>query len=337
MNHLLDLHLFCPHLSNIRRTVYTLFTRPSNSSSNTSRWNTLIDKHYTSWSFNSKMTLPYCAIRSSPTRIWPLKTPLPVLYLTLTRTQLHLPSHFPALVNQNFVLPRWALWDHPERKQTILQTPIFSPHTKRRKLLQPRRRISHQESQLEKLFADEIATYASITAGINSQYFFLYDKIRQLEPGNSDAIIWKTPSVKFVFDSAKVARPSSDPLIEPAPSFSSPIFRTHHHGYNFFVKFYPYVIEPATGKSALILFTLFPGDYDNLFQWPFSKIIHIGIRDQLDPLNTWTKTIQPDQDPAYKKPTISTKTGVAAIIINNFIPHSKLFSETEGFLIDGTS
>ena len=81
--------------------------------------------------------------------------------------------------------------------------------------------------KLEKLFADEISTYTSITAGIHSQYFFLYDKIRQLEPGNSDAIIWKIPSVKFVFDSAKVARPSSDSLIEPATSFSSPIFRTH--------------------------------------------------------------------------------------------------------------
>ena len=81
--------------------------------------------------------------------------------------------------------------------------------------------------QLEKLFADEISAYTSITAGIQSQYFFLYDKLRQLEPGHSDVIIWKIPSVKFVFDSAKVARPSSDPLIEPATSFSSPIFKTH--------------------------------------------------------------------------------------------------------------
>ena len=31
------------------------------------------------------------------------------------------------------------------------------------------------------------------------------------------------------------------------------------------------------------------------------------------------------------------KNGVATIMINNFIPHSKLFSETEGFLIDGAS
>ena len=191
--------------------------------------------------------------------------------------------------------------------------------------------------KLEKLFTDEITTYTSITEGIHSQCFFLYDKIRQLETGNSDAIIWKIPSVKFVFDSAKKARPSSDRLIEPATIFSSPIFRTHPHGYNFFIKFYPYGIGPASGKCASLLFTLSPANYDNLLQWPFSKTIHIGIRDQLDPRNTWMKTIQPDQDPAYTKPTMSTKTGTATIPINAFIPHSKLFSETEGFLIDGAS
>ena len=148
--------------------------------------------------------------------------------------------------------------------------------------------------KLEKLFANQVSTYTSITAGDHSQYFLLYDKTCQLEPGNSDVIIWKIPSVKFVFDSAKVARPSSDPLIEPATSFSSPICRTHPHGYNFFIKFYPYGIGPATGKCASVLFALFPGDYDNLLQWPFTETIHIGIRDQLDPMNTWMKTILPD-------------------------------------------
>ena len=197
--------------------------------------------------------------------------------------------------------------------------------------------LASRIGKLEKLFADEITTYTSITAGIHSQFFFLYDKIRQLEHGNSDAIIWKIPSVKFVFDSAKKARPSSDPLIEPATSFSSPLFRTHPHGYNFFIKFYPYGIGPATDKCASILFTLFPGDFDNLLKWPFSKLIHIGIRHQLDPMNTWMKTVRPDQDPAYKKPTMSSKTEAAIVLINNFIPHSKLFSETEGFLIDGAS
>ena len=191
--------------------------------------------------------------------------------------------------------------------------------------------------KLEKLLANEISAYTSITAGIHSQYFFLDDNFRQFQPGYSDVIIWKIPSVKFVFDSSKVARPSSDPLIEPAASFSSPIFRIHPHGYNFFIKLYPYGIGPATGKCASIPFTLFPGDNGNLLQWPFSKIIRIGIRNRLDPMNTWMKTMRPDQDPAYKKPSMSTKAGVATILITNFIPHSKPFSETEGFLIDGAS
>ena len=124
--------------------------------------------------------------------------------------------------------------------------------------------LTSRISKLEKLFADEIATYTSVTAGIHSLYYFLYDKLRLLEPGNSDVINWKIPSVKFVFDSAKVARPSSDPLIEPATSFGSPIFRTHPHGYNFFIKIYPYGIGPATGKCASILFTVSTGDYENL-------------------------------------------------------------------------
>ena len=233
--------------------------------------------------------------------------------------------------------------DHPERKQTILQTPTVNLYSVRRKHLQLRCRNSHQDfassrnCKLENLFTDEIATYTSITAGIQSQYFFLYDKIRKLEPGNSGVIIWKIPSVKFVYESAKAARPSSDPLFEPATSFSSPIFRTHPHGYKFFIIFYRYGIGPAAGKCASKLLTLFPDNYDNLLKWPLSKTVHIGIRDQLDPLNTWMETIRPDQDPAYKKPTMSTKTGVATIIIDNFVLHSKLFSETEGFLIDGAS
>ena len=183
-------------------------------------------------------------------------------------------------------------------------------------------------SELEKLVSDEIPAYTSITAGIHSQYVFLYDKIHQIEAGNSDTTIWKIPSVKFVFDSAKATRPSSDPLFEPATNISSPVFRSFPHGYNFFVKFYPYGIEPATGKCASILFTLFPGDYGNLLQWPSLKLIHICIRDQLNSLNAWTKKIWPDQYQSYKKPTISTKTRVWTIITNTFIPHPNLFSET---------
>ena len=86
---------------------------------------------------------------------------------------------------------------------------------------------------LQKLFSEEITTYTSITSGIHSQYFLLDDKFRQLKSGNSDIILWKIPSVKFVFDSAKVSRLSSNPIIEPDMSFGSLAFRIHPHDYNF--------------------------------------------------------------------------------------------------------
>ena len=180
------------------------------------------------------------------------------------------------------------------------------------------------------MFTDEIATYTSITAGIHSHYFLLYDKIHQLEPGSSEAIIWEIPSLKFVFDSSKVARPSSDPLIEPAKVLVVLFLGLTPHGYNFFIKLYPYGISSATGKCASILFTLFPGDYDNLLQWPFLKLIHFGIRDQLDPLKKFgliktrpTEKLQSQQKQEFRQ--------TSSIILSL----TKLFSKTEGFLIDG--
>ena len=140
-----------------------------------------------------------------------------------------------------------------------------------------------------------------------------------------------------MFDSAKVAPPSSDPFIKRATSFDSLIFRTHPHEYIFLIDFYPYGMGPPSGKCASKLFNLFPGCYDNLLQYTFSKSFHIGVHDQLNPLNTWTQTIWLDRDLADNKPSISTKTEVSAIIINSFFPHSKHFSETEGFPIDDAS
>ena len=60
--------------------------------------------------------------------------------------------------------------------------------------------------------------------------------------------------LKFVFDSAEVARPSSDPVIEPARSFGSPIFRTHLHGCYFYIKLHPCGIGPDSGKYASVFF-----------------------------------------------------------------------------------
>ena len=58
------------------------------------------------------------------------------------------------------------------------------------------RNLASRIGKLEKLFADEITTYTSISAGIHCQYFSLYDKIRHVEPGNSNVTICKNPSLQ---------------------------------------------------------------------------------------------------------------------------------------------
>ena len=60
-------------------------------------------------------------------------------------------SHSPALMTHNFkVLTRWALWDYPERKQTLLQTLISNPYSIRRKFLQLQCRTWHLELVISK-------------------------------------------------------------------------------------------------------------------------------------------------------------------------------------------
>ena len=47
--------------------------------------------------------------------------------------------------------------------------------------------------KLEKMFADELSAYTSITAGIHSQNFFLYDKLRQLDLDMQMSLFGKFP------------------------------------------------------------------------------------------------------------------------------------------------
>ena len=145
---------------------------------------------------------------------------------------------------------------------------------------------------------------------------------RYLETCDSDTILWKTPTVGFVFHWTNNIRSSCDHLIEPITRFGSPIFRTQTHGY-FFFKFYTKSIGLAAGKNASILFTFSLSDYDNLLQLPLPKCTHSGIRDQFEPVNTWRPTIHTnDKKPAFKRPTISCKDGVFTVIITYAITHT---------------
>ena len=189
---------------------------------------------------------------------------------------------------------------------------------------------------LEKQTKDDLSRQKSMLSSIQSNYSFLYDKIRQLEAGSNNTILWRIPSVRFIFDSAKSAHRQSKPLNDKTTGYWSPVFRTHPYGYNFIIRFHPYGIDATAGQFATILFAFFPGDYEGLLRWPFPKAIHLSLRDQLDPLNAWTQTIQPTQEPPFKRPTSSLKNDVFAVAFYKYIPHSKLFSETEGYIVNDT-
>ena len=79
----------------------------------------------------------------------------------------------------------------------------------------------------------------------------------------------------------------------PSTHYNSPVYRTHPYSYISFVQFYPYGLGSAAGNHASIMFALFPGDYDGLLKWPFSKTIHLSVRDQLDLQKSWTITFAP--------------------------------------------
>ena len=85
-----------------------------------------------------------------------------------------------------------------------------------------------------------------------------------------------------------------------------------------------------------IFFAFFLGDYDNLLRWPFPETIHLGLRDQLEPLNTWTQKIQPTQTHPFRRPKSSPKNKAFAMAFHRFIPHSNFFNETEGYIVNDT-
>ena len=188
-------------------------------------------------------------------------------------------------------------------------------------------RVRKLEEEITKA-RDGRETIASIH---RSQFAFLYDRIRALESGGSDTILWKLTAVKLVFDTAKSSARLNNAAKDPITHYNSPVYRTHPYGYNFIVQFYPYGLDSAAGNHASILFALFPGDYDGLLAWPFPKTIHLSVRDQLDPQNTWTITFVPSEKISFRRPT---KEPVPTLMNFDFFPHSKMFSKTENFLLN---
>ena len=187
--------------------------------------------------------------------------------------------------------------------------------------------------QLEDEITKATNSRDTIISIYRSQFAFLYDKFRALESGASDTIVWKLTALKLVFDTAKSAARLDNAAMNPSTHYNSPVYRTHPHGYNFFVQFYPYGLGSAAGNHASVMFALFPGDYDGLLVWPFPKTIHLSVRDQLDTQNKWAITFAPSEKIPFRRPT---REPCPTLTNFNFFPHSKMFSTTENFLLDNT-
>ena len=151
--------------------------------------------------------------------------------------------------------------------------------------------------------------------------------------GGTDTMLWKLTSLRLVFDTAKSATRLDDAAKDPSTRYNSPVYRTHPHGFYFFVHFYPYGLDSAAGNHALFMFALFTGDYDGLLAWPFPKAIHLSVRDQLDPPYKWTITFATSEKISSWRPTREPCTTMTNF---NFFSHSKMFSQTQNFLFNIT-
>ena len=188
-------------------------------------------------------------------------------------------------------------------------------------------RVKQLEEEITKA-SNSRETIASI---YRSRLAFLCDRIRSLESGGSDTMLWKLTSVKLGFDTAKSSARLDNAAKDPGTHYENPVYRTHPYGYNFFVQFYQYGLDSAAGTHASIMFALFPGDYDGLLTWPFPKTIQLSVRDQLDPQNTWTFAFAPSEKKSFRRPT---REPLPTLMNFNFFPHSKMFSKTENFLLN---
>ena len=188
--------------------------------------------------------------------------------------------------------------------------------------------------QLEEEITKARDSRETIASNYRSQFAFLYDKLRTLESGGTDTIMWIQTSLNLVFDTDKSSARLGNAAKDPSTHQNSPVYRTHPYGYIFFVQFYPFGLDSAAGNHAPFMFAFFPGDNDGLLTWPFPKTIQLSVRNQLNPQNTWTITFSPSEKIPFRRPT---REPLPTLMNFNFFSHSKMFSKTESFLLNDTS
>ena len=84
---------------------------------------------------------------------------------------------------------------------------------------------------------------------------------------------------------------------------------------------------------ASISLSISAGEYDDILPWPDSKTIQIKKCDQLNPLITWSQTIESKE---ITKHTANEYSTVPTVRYPYFFPHSKLFNKTDSYLYNDT-
>ena len=147
-------------------------------------------------------------------------------------------------------------------------------------------------------------------------------------------ILWKVTSIQLVFESASLWYLKPGRENAPTIRLRSPVFHSHPYGYNFYLNLYPYGFAAAIGTWASISLSVSAGEYDDILSWSVSNTIQIKVHYQLNPLNTWSQTIETKE---LRRPTSAEFSTVPTIRYPYFFPHSKLFNETDGYLYNDTN
>ena len=186
---------------------------------------------------------------------------------------------------------------------------------------------------LEKRLSTETCRYNSRLISLQHQLSTMSDQVCQFEHSNSTFNLWKVTSVQFVFESAQLWYLKPGRENAPTNRLRSPIFRSHPSGYNFYLNVYPYGFAAAIGTWASLSLSISAGEYDDILPWPVSKTIQIKVRDQLNSINTWSQIIESKE---LTEPIANEYSTVPTVRDPYVCPHSKLFSETDGYLHNDT-
>ena len=148
------------------------------------------------------------------------------------------------------------------------------------------------------------------------------DQVCQFQHSNSTFILWKVTSIQLVFESARLLYLKPRRENAPTTRLRSPISRSHPYGYNFYSNFYTYGFAAAIGTWPSNSLSISAGEYDEILPWPVSKTIQIKVRDQLNPLNTWSQTIESKE---VTKPTSTGHSTVPTVRYPDVLPISEFF------------